>query len=108
MTGYFFNLQCQNSHKVLNSTKALLIIILKYTYIQKGILLNGFSGCFGLSLPADKCLLDNFIESFPWCNVPEECTIKENSVMISDSNSYPNGHLVPKMIIKFLYLYDHT
>ena len=47
------------------------------------------------SFPVNKCLLDDFIKSSPWCNVPEECTVKEKSLLASDSNGYSNGHLVP-------------
>ena len=39
-------------------------------------------------------------------NVLEECAIKENSSIISDPNGYYYGHLAPKMITKFLYLYE--
>ena len=60
----------------------------------------GFSGYFGLSFGGNKFLLDYFIKLSPWCNVPEECSIKENSLMISDFNGGTNGHLVSKMILK--------
>ena len=44
----------------------------------KEIILNGLSIYFGLSFFTNKCLLDDFIISSPWYNVPEECSIKGN------------------------------
>ena len=67
---------------------------------HKGVLVNRFPGWFKLSFPANKCLLDDFIKSSPWCNVPEECSIKEIFSMISDSNCCTNGCLVSKIITK--------
>ena len=53
---------------------------------------------FGLSFPTNKCLLDDFIKSSPWCNVPKECTFKESSLMISDFDGHTNGHKISKPI----------
>ena len=60
---------------------------------NKGFLLNRFSGLFELCSPVNKYLLDDFIKSSPWCNVPEECTVKEKLLIASDSNGHSNGHL---------------
>ena len=46
----------------------------------KEILLNEFSGYFGLSFPTSECLPDDFIKSFPCYNIPKECNIKRKKI----------------------------
>ena len=45
-------------------------------HIYKSDSLNGFPLYFELTLAIKKCLLDDFIRSFPWYNVPKECNVK--------------------------------
>ena len=84
-----------------NSVKSYINFNPKICILTQVIFLNQFSGHFGLSFPTNVCLLDDFIGTSPWCNVPKECIFKESSSMISDFNSCT-------MDIKFPYLYDHT
>ena len=58
---------------------------------------------FESSFPRNKFLQDDFIKSFPWYNVPKECSIKGSFSMDSNFNSCTNDHEISMLIRSFLW-----
>ena len=71
-------------------------------HIYKSNFLNVFSLFFKLSFPTNKFLQDDFIKSFPWYNVPKECSIKRSFPMNSNFSSCTNDHEISMPIRSFL------